>query len=178
MVDLKINEKEYLGVKEVQIPFSDGTGNAVFKLSEIMESTLLCTLESEMMINEIFAKHPIPRKYNDSAIFVRFNSDTAPTQGNDTSNWIVIFCSEEDITESYHGGNKTFGILSYTNGLKVLNELDVPASLSPKYGNSIMFNEQGSVTFFPSTTYIPVGAEIRFLELPLAFSELISNPFS
>lgn len=178
MADLKLNEKEYLGVKEVQIPFVDGNGNAVFKLDEVMEFSLLGTTEKEMTITEIFTQYPITRKYKDSVIFVRFYGDTAPTQGSDSCNWIVLFVSDDDITSDYRGGDNTFSIVNFQNGLKSPNEMAAASSPTLKATTNIRFNEQGSVITVQSSTNIPTGTEIRVIEFPLSFTEMVSNPLS
>lgn len=178
MADLKINEKEYLGVKEVQIPFVDGNGNAVFKLDEIMEYSLLGTTEREMTISEIFTQYPITRKHKDSVIFVRFYGDTAPTQGSDSCNWMILFVNDDDITENYVGSGNIFAVLNFQNGLIAPNKMGCITSPSGKPTTNIKFNEQGAVTCVQSTTYVPVGTEIRVLEFPFSFTDMVSNPLS
>lgn len=89
--NVKVNGVDYTGVSQVQLPTTDGA-TALFKdVDEITEGgggfdidtaeTLLCTIETEDLIGNILAAHPITPKYQNELLILIIRGENVITQG-------------------------------------------------------------------------------------------------
>jgi hypothetical protein len=188
--NVKVNGVDYTGVSQVQLPLTAG-GTALFKdVDEITEGgggfdidtaeTLLCTVETEDLIGNILAAHPIKPKYTAEVCIINIRGTNAPTQGAATLKRLVAFIKNgsasveewrmlnslvppDSISDLEAGGAnaKSIAVLSgaYTN---VTNGLLVISSNFSRYvaaGNTVSYYE------------VPLDLEVPTVDVALRAAE-------
>lgn len=177
MPDLKINGTTYAGVTKVQIPLADDSGNAVFvQEGTVVNGTLLYTLESDMTIKDIIAAHPIPRKYEKSLVWIKITGDNVSTQGDDTTNWLFVYCDNSEIGTQLN--IKRFAVIDYANGLKSPNSMLIFATTYLRNGGYITLASDGSITGLNVKSYVAAGNSVSYLEIPFDYDNFLLNPLS
>lgn len=117
--NVKVNGVDYTGVSQVQLPTTDGA-TALFKdVDEITEGgggfdidtaeTLLCTVETEDLIGNILAAHPITPKYQNELLILIIRGENVITQGASTLR-SIYWCIN---------GTTTSALSGYVNNKKV-----------------------------------------------------------
>lgn len=177
MPDLKINGTTYAGVTEVQIPLADDSGNAVFvQEGTVVNGTLLYTPESDMTVKDIVAVHPIPRKYEKSLVWIKITGDNVSTQGDDTTNWLFVYCDNSEIGST--NSVKRLAVIMYVNGLKSPNSLPMSTTSYVRNSSYIALASDGSITGLNVSTYVAAGNSISYLEIPFDYDNFLLNPLS
>ena len=177
MPDLKINGTTYAGVTEVQIPLADDSGNAVFvQGGTVVNGTLLYTPESDMTLKDIVAAHPIPRKYEKSLVWIKIAGDNVSTHGNDTINWLIVYCDNIEIGTQNNA--KRFTSYMYANGLQSPNSMPISATAYSLNGSYITLASDGSITGLNMNTYVAAGNSVSYLEIPFDYDNFLLNPLS
>ena len=175
MPDLKINGTTYAGVTKVQIPLTDDSGNAVFvHEGTVVNGTLLYTLESDMNLKDIIAAHPIPRKYEKSLVWIKITGENVSTQGNDTINWLIVYCNNTEIPLK----ERRFMAYMYANGLQSPDNIGLNGTLRSRNESYITLASDGSITGLNVDSYVAAGNSISYLEIPFDYDNFLLNPLS
>lgn len=176
--NVKVNGVDYTGVSQVQLPTTDGA-TALFKdVDEITEGgggfdidtaeTLLCTVETEDLIGNILAAHPITPKYQNELLILIIRGGNVITQGGGTLR-SMYWCIN---------GTTTSVLNNYVN-----NKLVAPNTAKLFYGsgseenNGYMTGVSTSLTNLDANGalkvnanykyYVAAGNTVSYYEVPL-----------
>lgn len=176
--NVKVNGVNYSGVSQVQLPTTAG-GTALFKdVDEITEGgggfdidtaeTLLCTVETEDLIGNILAAHPITPKYKKEMLLLTVRGANAPTKETNTLRAVHFFV-DNDIVWAYE--------------LRCYQKLVAPDSIESFIGradggeNGMTMGmvssaytkiENGALTFSATfKRYVAAGNTVSYYEVPL-----------
>ena len=176
--NVKVSGVDYTGVSQVQLPTTDGA-TALFKdVAEITEGgggfdidtaeTLLFTVETEDLIGNILAAHPITPKYQNELLILIIRGENVITQGASTLR-SMYWCINGTTTSALNG---------YVNNKKV-----APDTIKVFYGSGS--EEKNAYTAGVSTSlaklaangalslsanfeyYVAAGNTVSYYEVPL-----------
>lgn len=176
--NVKVNGVDYTGVSQVQLPTTDGA-TALFKdVDEITEGgggfdidtaeTLLCTVETEDLIGNILAAHPITPKYQNELLILIIRGGNVSTQGDSTLR-SIYWCINGTTTSALEGyvSNKKVApdTIKVFYGSGSEEKIAYTSGISTTYTN---LDANGALRLHANYVYyVAAGNTVSYYEVPL-----------